>query len=26
MRAMRPQAFAVETAQQNEAVMLERSM
>ena len=26
MRAMRPQAFPVETAQQNEAVMLERSM
>src|ERR1700676_5730940 len=26
MRAMRPQAFAVETAQQNEAGMLERSM
>ena len=26
MRAMRPQAFAAETAQQNEAVMLERSM
>jgi transcriptional regulator len=26
MRAMRPQAFAAETAPQNEAVMLERSM